>query len=159
MDAHVESALREIADANDGKLTPDDVVMAASNPDSPLHGHFTWDDHEAAAKHRRNEARFLIRSVTMTVTTETISFKVPSYVRNTELPRKEAGYIAIARVKDDRDVARESALREFLRARSALTRAQSVAAYLGMQDDVGGVLEMVEALSRRVQEERPAGTA
>lgn len=159
MDAHVESALREIADANDGKLTPDEVVLAASNPDSPLHGHFTWDDHEAAAKHRRNEARFLIRSVTMTVTTETLSFKVPSYIRDAELPRKQPGYIEISRVKTDQDLARESVVREFQRAHSALTRAQAVASYLGIQDDVGGLVNMVNAMARRVAEEGQAGTA
>lgn len=50
-----------------GAVTPDVVVVAARNPDSPMHPYFTWDDEEAADKRRLDEARELIRSVVVVV--------------------------------------------------------------------------------------------
>lgn len=58
--------LMDIKQSNDGELTPNDVVKTASNPDSPLHCWFTWDDTEAARLHRLNEASSLIRSIEIT---------------------------------------------------------------------------------------------
>lgn len=46
-----------------GKLTPTIVVTAATDPDSPLHNRFEWDDSTAAHKYRLVQARDLIRSV------------------------------------------------------------------------------------------------
>jgi len=47
-------------------LIPEEVVRAAQSPRSPLHELFTWDDTEAARRHRLEEARQLIR-VTVTL--------------------------------------------------------------------------------------------
>lgn len=44
-------------------ITPKIVVERASNPKSPLHRYFEWDDSIAAQKHREWQARFLITSV------------------------------------------------------------------------------------------------
>lgn len=48
-------------------LLPEDVVEAARNPNSTMHGFFEWDDSEAAAKFRLVQARWLIRSVEIVV--------------------------------------------------------------------------------------------
>jgi len=48
-----------------GTLQPEAVVEEASQETSPLHPYFTWDDSEAARKHRKEEARKLVRSVTI----------------------------------------------------------------------------------------------
>ncbi|MCM0751538.1 hypothetical protein DEA98_10040 [Brucella pseudogrignonensis] len=55
--------LETIRKAKDGKLTPDDVVADARNPNSPLHSFFEWDDSAAAHEHRLRQARQLIRTV------------------------------------------------------------------------------------------------
>jgi len=47
----------------DGLLNPETVVDRARNPNSSLHDHFTWDDTEAAAAFRIQEARALIKNV------------------------------------------------------------------------------------------------
>lgn len=60
--AIVVPALRELIDS-EGVLAPASVVRAASDPASPLHGYFTWDDGEAADKCRLAEAGMLIRRV------------------------------------------------------------------------------------------------
>lgn len=44
-------------------ITPKIVVEKASDPRSPLHKYFEWDDTVAAQKHREWQARFLITSV------------------------------------------------------------------------------------------------
>jgi hypothetical protein len=48
---------------NRGSLAADDVLDAARDPSSPMHGAFTWDDSEAAELWRREQARELIRAV------------------------------------------------------------------------------------------------
>ncbi len=49
--------------AERGKLVPEDVLEVATDPASPLHGAFEWDDSEAARLHRLAEARKLIVSI------------------------------------------------------------------------------------------------
>jgi hypothetical protein len=68
---------------NDGRLNPEDVVDAARNPNSSLHSYFTWDDTEAAASYRLQEARALIRRVRVNVVrTDDYIVRVPSFVRS-----------------------------------------------------------------------------
>jgi len=50
-------------------LRPTDVVEEARDPDSPLHRYFSWDDGEAAQKWREDQARGLIASVRVKITT------------------------------------------------------------------------------------------
>lgn len=45
--------------------TPQDVVDAARDPDSPLHSYFTWSVEQAAEKCWLHEARYLIQSITL----------------------------------------------------------------------------------------------
>jgi hypothetical protein len=61
--AKVVAELEKIAQRHAGRLTPDDVLAVAKNPRSVLHDHFEWDDSEAAALWRREQARSLIASV------------------------------------------------------------------------------------------------
>ena len=50
-----------------GLLKPSSVVEAARDVNSPLHSHFEWNDGEAAEKWREEQARNLIRSITIEV--------------------------------------------------------------------------------------------
>lgn len=52
--------LRKIAKRRRGLLRPRDVVEAASDPASPLHSRFTWDNSKAAHEYRLWEARELL---------------------------------------------------------------------------------------------------
>lgn len=62
-DAYTE--LRQIH-ARDHAVKPEAVVAAASDPDSPLHPAFEWDDTEAAKSYREEQARHLMRSLVVT---------------------------------------------------------------------------------------------
>lgn len=60
-DPEVVEALELIAKEDpDGLVQPERVVEAASNPDSPLHRYFEWDDSEAAHQWRLAQARRLV---------------------------------------------------------------------------------------------------
>ena len=59
----VGSFLETLRKKNDGELTAEIVLNAAQSKRSPIHDYFTWDDEEAADKHRLWEARKLIGSV------------------------------------------------------------------------------------------------
>jgi hypothetical protein len=61
-----------------GQLTPEDVVEAASDDDSPLHPAFEWDDSSAAHQHRLAQARRLIVSVR--VVNSPAQSRVPAFV-------------------------------------------------------------------------------
>lgn len=52
--------LLEIYD-RDGKLTAEQVLADATQPDSPLHSEFEWDDVQAAYQYRLEQARLLVR--------------------------------------------------------------------------------------------------
>lgn len=54
-------ALETLAAANGGKLTARQVVEAAADPASPLHGLLTWDDAIAGYRYRLAQARRIIR--------------------------------------------------------------------------------------------------
>ncbi len=58
----VEVALDELNQAH-GHLTPDLVVQAAQDEQSPIHSIFEWDNAKAGHQHRLWQARRLIRSV------------------------------------------------------------------------------------------------
>lgn len=68
---------------SEGHLRPEDVVDAARNPNSALHSYFTWDDSEAAAAYRLQEARALIKRVKVDVVrTDEEVVRVPSFIRS-----------------------------------------------------------------------------
>lgn len=136
-----------------GLLRPDEVVREASDPESPLHPYFTWDDSEAAEKHRRNEARDLIRSVEVLILTESRTVKAVGYVRDPRLPADEQGYISVAKLRTDTELARESLIEEFQRAGAALARAHRLAFAFQLDDEVKSLEQRVTRLARKVESE------
>jgi hypothetical protein len=65
-----------------GFLTPQQVVAAAKDQKSPLHGCFTWDDSKAAHAHRLWQARELIASVEFEPTKDHAPFRAYVHIRN-----------------------------------------------------------------------------
>jgi len=125
----------------DGRLLPEDVVIAAANPSNAMHDHFTWDDTEAAQKQRISEARVLIRSVRVEVTSSVGQFAVPVYLAGGE---KSGAYIQTATIRDDADASRDAILREMERVRNALDRARRISAVLGTQTDIDAIIAIVD---------------
>lgn len=57
----IREELEEIRKCNDGFIDPAKIVEYARNPDTALHGQFTWDDTKAAEQYRFWQARQVIR--------------------------------------------------------------------------------------------------
>lgn len=143
-----QEKIRELAERNGGTITPAEVVEAAKDVTSPLHTYFTWDDSEAACKYREDEARVLIRSVRIVITTSPFLETAPAFVHD---PRAFplAGYTSVGRLRSDTDAAREVVSREFSQAMAAIKRAREVGGALGLTGEINGLLKSVENVSRR----------
>lgn len=61
----IGEALAVVTEADGGELTPKSVVEAARDPGNALHPHFEWDDSIAAEKFRHDQARDLIRCISV----------------------------------------------------------------------------------------------
>jgi hypothetical protein len=66
-DAAEVGALLEGISERDGSISPEAVVDAGREEDSPIHGCFEWDNEAAADKYRIDQARYIIRSVTVKI--------------------------------------------------------------------------------------------
>lgn len=146
----VRKRLEEIAARSGGRLTPQAVVMDATDPKSPLHTHFEWDVDKAAQRHWLDQARTLIRSVEVVVRTDRIVIRAPYFVRDPNAAAGEQGYLAITRVRKESDLAREVVVNEFSRAADSLRRAHAVARALEIEDDVKEILDGVVELQQRM---------
>lgn len=65
LSGQVREELERVRRKHGGLLRPVDVVKRARNPESPLHGSFTWNDSVAAHQYRLVQARWLIVRVTV----------------------------------------------------------------------------------------------
>lgn len=148
---------REVADRirwlekKHGYLTPDMLVEDAREAGSPLHSEFDWDLDSAAHAYWLYQARGLIRSVKVLVTTETLTISTVAYVRD---PTKcaEQGYLSVARIRNDKDLARAALVDEFKRISAALQRAQRLAIAFGIEDEIDAMSRNLQRVRRNVEE-------
>ena len=136
-----------------GFLTPEMVVNDAMSPDSPLHGEFSWDKDVAAQAHWLYQARQLIRSVKVIVTTDTMTIKTVAYVRDPSKPGNEQGYLSVERIRTDKDMARDVLIDEFKRAGSALQRAQRLAITFNLEDELNDLSRRINKIRKDVEED------
>jgi hypothetical protein len=145
----VRARLARIEADNDGRLTPDAVLVDAQDPESPLHDYFEWDNDKAAAAYRIEQARTLITSVRVTIKTETRSVRSVYYVRDPSAENQQQGYVSVDRLRTDADLAREAIVAEFARVADLLRRARELAAVLGAEHDVESLLQSVIGMRQR----------
>ncbi len=103
---------------NDHGLTPEIVVEAARNPESPLHKGFEWDDSVAAAQYRLDQARYLLRMIVVVENKNRTPIRAFVSVQNTDQKRV---YRDIASVFSN-EYLREQALEQALRDLDAFQR-------------------------------------
>jgi len=143
----LQELLSEIGAKRGGVLYPEDVVAAATDPAHPLHGHFPWNDAEAAHAHRLDIARRIIRSVRVAVHTQRRELTAPFYVSDPTAGAREGGYLAIPVIKSDEERARAAVKMEFSRALAALKRARDISCALDMDQRVDNLIKIVEELA------------
>lgn len=147
----IADELKQLVD-DYGCITPEAVVKAAENPNSPLHGLFEWDDAIAGHKYRVEQAREVIRSIKLTVTYETKTVCVPMYVRDPKRVTSEQGYVTITVLASEKDLARASVKNEFKQAKAALVRAENIAEYLNVRRQVRAIREKVTEATEQIEQ-------
>ncbi len=149
----IRARLAAIESRNNGRLTPAAVVEDATDPSSPLHDEiFKENDREAAYQRRLDLARELIRSIRVEVRVDRLVVAAPYYVRDPALGNEDQGYIATAKLRDQRSLARDAIEAELGRVVAALTRAYGVAAALDMSDEFEQLLAAATSLRERARE-------
>jgi hypothetical protein len=86
-------------ESKQGKLTPQQVLEAARDEESPLHRFFEWDDSTAAEAYRVEQARDLIKKVKVIIQYEETEIKLPRYMRDIEMESDEQGYINVGKIR------------------------------------------------------------
>jgi hypothetical protein len=153
----VRVRLGELELSNGGRLTPSMVVQDAKDPASPLHDYFQWDERKAAEAYWLEQARDLITSVRVVMTTDQRSVDVVYYVRDPSAQTDEQGYVSVPTLRSESEMAREALVSEFTHVADRLRRARQLAEVLGAADDVDALLTDVVGL-RRTFMEQPAQT-
>ena len=128
--------LERLARKSGGVLDPVNVVAAATNPKSPLHDKFTWDDSEAAIQHRLWQARQLIRVVVRMVPNTDVQERVWVSLMN---DRGAVGYRALVDVLSDDEMRFQllaEAKAEFQVFRAKFGRLQELAGVFAEMDKV-----------------------
>lgn len=122
-------------------LTPENVVAEATDPASPLHPFFDWDDSSAGPKYRIIQARQLIVAVRVMI--EETSVVVPIYIKDPERP-KEQGYTALAGLNGNATSADKAVYTELVQAKARLVRCDNISKALAIDLRLGSVLKHVE---------------
>lgn len=136
----------------DGRITPESVIVAAQNPKSPLHDRFEWDDSVAAHEHRLQQARGLIRSVMVQITTEERIISTVHYVRDPSVG-DDQGYVSLAKLQTEPENARAMLMHSFGQAKTYLGRAEEFAAVLGHREAVVAVSKKLNRVATRIESE------
>ena len=147
----IANRLAKIANRNGGLLTPDLVVKDAENSKSPLHDLFEWDDGIAGHRYRIEQARQVITSVRVVVTTEHKAISTVYYVRDPSAEHNEQGYVSIDALKSDYELARESIVMEFSRAAAYMQRARIHAEALNMAQEVDALIANVQTFANKIK--------
>lgn len=134
-----------------GRLTPEAVVEDARDPDSPLHDRFDWDTDRNAYQHLLTQARQLIRSVEIVFRNTRTTLTCPMFVRDPTAGAREQGYVTLKSVRKEEDLAREVVVAEFARASHILRRAQNIATALGLDGEIGALIDNIKELRTRVE--------
>lgn len=71
---------------NGGFVSAEMLVKEAKKKTSPLHGCFTWDDKKAGTLRRLDEARYLLRTITVEVETDDEPVITRAFVSVTDDP-------------------------------------------------------------------------
>ena len=118
--------LEQIREKHDGRLTPRLVLADARPKGSPLHLAFEWNDTTAAEAYRLDQARYMIRSITIVIENAPVVRAFVSVIQNTddektythivaamESPQLREQVVADAKVEMQRWRKRYATLKEF----------------------------------------------
>lgn len=99
-------ALARVEKAHNGLLEPEMVVDAARDAQSPLHTHFEWSDEVAAGAYRKDQARELIRAITIDIGRSNIEPRPIRAFVNVEVGG-EHGYVSTPRAMSSAELRKQ----------------------------------------------------
>lgn len=99
-------ALAKLEKAHNGLLEPESIVDAARDERSPLHPHFEWDDHTAAEAYRTDQARELIRALTIDISRSNLEPRPIRAFVNVETGGQQ-GYVSTPRAMSSAELRRQ----------------------------------------------------
>lgn len=136
-----------------GRLTPELVIeYAKKHPRSVLYQEFEWDKDKAAHAYWIQQARAILRSVTIIIQTEDRgAVTVSCYVRDPEVPHDQQGYRSILRIKEEPEPSRLLLLQEFTAAEAHLKRAQDIASVVGHEEETKKALSAIGRQRKRIE--------
>lgn len=146
----VRARLADLMAEHDGVLTPEIVVADAAKKDSPLHDEFEWNGKKAAHHWRIEQARALIRSVRVVITTQRTTVSTVAYIRNPQAEPAEQGYVAVSDIRSDRELSRAALVAEFARAAATLRRARELAVAFDMSGEIDVLVAEIDTLRTKV---------
>lgn len=148
LDEHLEKIRLD----HGGVLRHSDIWRAAQGkPDHPLYNEFDWNIQEAAENWWDEQARRLIRRVTVVRRVHHIEVRAPKYVHDPELPAGEPGYRPVVSFRSEEETAKRVLFDELDRVISSLSRARSVAAVLGLEADLEVLLAQAGAFREQAE--------
>lgn len=129
------------------RLRPECLVEDSKDPKHPLHKQFRWgDDKRLAYEARLDIARRIFSSFRVTHTVETRRVSAVKYVKD---PRTEGqGYVNLAKVANDEDLAWEVLEHEAAAIKGAVQRAREVAAALELDGHLVRIIEEINGMMR-----------
>lgn len=99
-------AIERLTKKHNGVLEAADIVEAARDDTSPLHNHFQWDDAAAAELYREDQARDLVRSLTVDISRSNLETKLIRAFVNVETGG-ERGYVTTATAMSSVDLRKQ----------------------------------------------------
>lgn len=132
----------------EGRLTPEEVLEHARDPDSPGHKHFEWDDTKAAYKHRIEQARELLAR-RVVIKSESYTVTVPRYLRDPDASPGVQSYVSVRTVSIE-GLQHQALAQEFARVGQMLARARELAKAFGLAEEVEGLMSQLQLVRERL---------
>lgn len=109
----VGQTIERLTKRHNGVLEPGHIVEAARDESSPMHPHFIWDDAEAAERYREDQARDLIRSLTVDISRSNVEPPKPIRAFVNVETGGERGYVSTATAMSSEDLRKQVIARAF----------------------------------------------
>jgi hypothetical protein len=134
-----------IAKKNRGRLAAEKVLDEAKSPRHPLHSEFEWNDKKAGHKYRLEQARELIRLVTISFVHHSVKICAPYYVKSPHVPANQQGHVALTSSEIQQADAVAILLAEIERVEGCVERGRAVAALLDRRFPGAGITAHLES--------------
>lgn len=108
----VGETIEKLQRKQNGPLEPETIVEAARNEKSVLHAHFEWDDGVAAGHYRTDQARELVRSLTIDVSRSNLETRPVRAFVNVE-SGADRGYVSTAVAMSSEELRKQVLARAF----------------------------------------------